>query len=235
MASQTVRCGVGSRQSRYAAADLDEASVRRATTEEDWALVGALRAAGFSRVPQGVEANTSSVVWVDPSDRVPGTFSLLGFVAGEPVATMRVQDSRCGALELARLVRLDALLLPSEQPVAQFARLSVLKKPGSLNVMFGLFKAAWRWCIAEGLETIVIATPPWSKPIYDFMYFEDRGSKGRFTHQLAGGAEHATMTLPVRRAAEIWRQHGHPLALQFIDAEHPSLAFAMKRSEELAS
>jgi len=90
--------------------------------------------------------------------------------------------------------------------------------------MFGLFKAAWRWCYRERLQSIVIATPPWSKPIYDFMHFEHLGLNGVFEHTFAGGAQHVTMRLPVLDAESVWRHGQNPLSTMFFDTEHPNLS-----------
>ena len=225
----TVASELGTQESnslraRYAAICLEQVSVRCATSEEDWSQVGELRAAGFSRVRNSEQTSARPIAWIDDSDRTEGSFSLLGVAAnGETLATMRVQDGRAGNVELAKFVPLEELLEPSERPYVQFARLTARKEPGRVDVMFGLFKAAWRWCLAEGLETIVIATPPWSKPIYDFMHFEDRGPVGRFRHRLAGNAEHVTMTLPVQGCETLWRSRRQPLSRLFFDVEHPGL------------
>jgi len=210
--------------SRFASVDLTGVTVSLATTEADFGAVERLRSSGFSRVLRG--ATTQRPTWVDAGDRAPGIHTLLGFDAqGEPIATLRVQDSRCGPLELSHLVRLEPLLGAIELPAAQFSRLTALKRPGSANVMFGLFKAAWFWCLAEGLRSIVIATPRWSRPIYDFMLFEDLGPEGRFAHPVLAGVEHACMKLPVQGAERLWRAGGQPLCEQFFDTEHAALRF----------
>jgi len=137
---------------------------------------------------------------------------------------MRVQDGRRSELELAKFVPLLTLLKSEDLPVAQFARLSVVKSSHATEAMFGLFKAAWRWCYREHLQTIVIATPPWSKPIYDFMFFQHLGAEGEFEHEVAGGAQHVTMKLPVLDAESMWRRGQNPLCTVFFDTDHPSLA-----------
>ena len=139
---------------------------------------------------------------------------------------MRVQDGRVSKLELGRFVPLANLLPPAGRPAAQFARLSVTKGPQAINAMFAMFKAAWSWCLLENIPNIVIATPPWSKHVYDFMLFDDLGVKGHFSHDFAGGALHVTMRLPVSRAEQIWRTAKNPLCEQFLDVTHPALILA---------
>jgi hypothetical protein len=212
------------RLDRYSRVDLSRVRVIRAETDEEFEIVGRLRAAGFGRVSS---AERCPQDWLDESDRRAGVRSLIGFdPMGEPVATMRVQDERESPLELGRLVPLNRLLPDEARPAAQFARLSVMKAATSPDVMFGIFKAAWRWCLREGLESIVLASPPWARPIYDFMLFEHLGPEGEFEHELAGGARHVTLCLPVSEAVDRWRQARHPLYPAFVEAEHPALSLA---------
>lgn len=209
---------------RFANVNLAGIRVRKACTEADLATVARLREIGFSRVARNGGSNGSATKWLDDLDRQPGVFSLIGCnTADEPIATMRVQDGRVSTLELASHVPLDDLLAPEDKPAAQFSRLSVVKGPESTNVMFALFKSAWRWCLAEQIPSIVIATPPWSKPIYDFMFFDDLGPEGHFSHEYAAGTLHVTMRLPAIRAENIWRTGVCPLCDQFIDISHPAL------------
>ena len=137
---------------------------------------------------------------------------------------MRIQDERCSPLDLRDFVPLDSLLASSDRPAAQFSRLSVLKSSQATNVMFGLFKAAWLWGYAEGLQSIVIATPPWSKLIYDFMSFQHLGPNGEFAHEYAGGTRHVVMKLPIQTLERLWRPMQFPLCREFFDTRHPLLS-----------
>lgn len=205
---------------RYAMITLSEIEVHRARSEDDFSCVARLRKQGFDRI----SGNEAGKKWLDRSDLSPGTFSLLAStVSGETIATMRVQDSRAGSLELTHFVPLDRILLNENYPAAQFARLSVVKHSKGPDAMFGLFKAAWRWCVTNHIQSIVIATPPWAKSIYDFMCFDDLGPEGRFVHKLAGNAEHVTMRLDVTQAEGIWRSNAQPLCTTFFDMSHPSI------------
>jgi hypothetical protein len=209
------------RYEKYGRVHLRGVRVRKAASTADFQIVESLRAAGFGRVACG---RTGS--WVDESDRAPGVFSLISYdESGQPLATMRVQDGRRSKLELASFVALEALISPDELPAAQFARLSVNRGSQATEAMFGLFKAAWSWCYGERLRTVVIATPRWSKPIYDFMLFEHLGPKGEFEHALAGGARHVTMKLPIVNLQALWRPRDCPLCTVFFDEQHPNLSF----------
>lgn len=209
---------------RYANVNLAGVEVRRATTESDFETVARLREAGFSRVGRKGRTTGRASESLDDLDRQPGVFSLIGFNdSGEPIATMRVQDGRVSTLELDRFVPLESLLLPEHKPAAQFSRLSVMKEVQSTNVMFALFKSGWRWCLTERVSSIVIATPPWSRPIYDFMFFDDLGPKGHFSHEFAAGALHVTMRFSVDKATGILRAGACPLCEQFFDIQHPAL------------
>ena len=211
---------ISPRWARYAQITLAKMSVRRAQTLEEFETVARLREQGFARLAN----DEAPQQWVDASDHVPGTFSLLAFTdIGVAIATLRVQDSRVSELELASRVPLDTILSAAQMPAAQFSRLSVSKHPDGYEAMFALFKAAWRWCFLNGLESIVIASPPWARPIYDFMCFDDLGPAGRFTHELAGNAEHVSMRLDAQHAEAIWRSHGQPLCTVFCDIAHPRI------------
>jgi hypothetical protein len=210
-----------SRYEKYGRVHLRDVRVRRAVSTADFQIVESLRAAGFGRI-----AGDSARTWVDESDCAPGVFSLISYdVSGQPLATMRVQDGRRARLELASFVALDALIPADELPAVQFARLSVIRGSQATEAMFGLFKSAWSWCYREKLRTIVIATPRWSKPIYDFMLFENLGPNGEFEHALAGGARHVTMKLPVVELEALWRPRKWPLCTVFFENQHPNLSF----------
>ncbi len=207
---------------RYAKVDLGQIRAVRAQTAADFEIVGNIRASGFGRV---VNDPARQMTWIDEVDTLPGVFSLIGYdTDNQPIATLRVQDERRAPLELRKFVPLDDLLLPADRPAAQFARLSVVKSPQAVDAMFALFKAAWLWCREKDLQTLVIATPPWSKPVYDFVFFEHLGAKGAFCHQYAGGAQHVVMKLPVHAAESMWRAGDHPLCTAFLDIRHPNLA-----------
>jgi hypothetical protein len=220
---ETTACSTrDARIQRYAKVDLAQIRVVRARSDADLEIVSNLRAAGFARIASD---NARQVEWIDETDRSPGVFSLIGYDPNDqPVATMRVQDERQAPLELRKFVPIDALLTSTDRPAAQFARLSVVKSMQATEAMFGLFKAAWSWCRDEGLRSIVIATPPWSKPIYDFMFFEHLGPDGEFAHEFAGGANHVVMKLPVQAAETIWRRGQSPLCKEFFDTAHPQLS-----------
>lgn len=205
------------RQSRI---DLSGVRVRIADSDADFQLVAEIRRAGFGRV-----VNTSvQTMWLDVLDDSLGTFSLLGYTAdGQPVATMRVQDGRLCRLELEQYVPLHELVGQNELPATQFARLSVLKSPASPAVMYGLFKAAWRWALQENIRSLLLTTPPWSKHLYEAMCFDSLGPRGEFIHSYAGGVLHATMRLPVEDAEKIWRATLSPLCTQMFDVQHPKL------------
>lgn len=217
------------RWSRYANVTLNKMSVIRAQSAEEFRSVARLRQEGFGRVAD----ESVAIEWVDASDHATGTFSLLALCGtGEPIATLRVQDSRALVLDLAARVPLSSILSPAHWPAAQFSRLSVTKHAEGYEAMFALFKAAWRWSLVNGLHSIVIASPPWARPIYEFMCFEDLGPEGRFSHELAGGAEHVSMRLDVQHAELIWRSHGQPLCSAFVDVMHPRICADERTLEE---
>ncbi len=120
---------------------------------------------------------------------------------------------------------IECLLKPEHCPPAQIGRLSVLKGPRATDAVFGMAKAAWLWCLQQGIGAMVIASPPWAFHIYKFMHYEDLGEEGWFHHPFARGALHVTMVLPVATAERRWRELGNPLCAQMFDIEHPRLIF----------
>jgi hypothetical protein len=219
----------GARILRYADVNLSGIAVRRASTEQDFETVAHLRKRGYSRFSEKQDSQTA---WVDEIDRMQGNAALIACDDdGNPVATMRMQDSRVGPLELSRFVPLDALLRPELTPALQIGRLSVLKGPRATDAMFGMFKAAWRWCLRNGIGSMVIASPPWARHFHSFMHFEDLGEAGNFRHALARDALHITMALSVQNAEDIWRQHENALCGQVFDTFHPSLEIGWQVSE----
>lgn len=208
--------------SRYAKVDLSRITVRKAISDEDFALVARLRAMGFSRV-----AGRHDIEWIDNLDRAPGVFSLIAYNSlNEPVATMRVQDGRVSTLELARFIPLHSLLRSDHMPAIQGARLSVIKKPEATDAMLALFKSVWQWCVREHIRSILIASPPWARPVYDFLMFEDLGPQGCFEHRLLGHTPHVSMRMPVDKPRSAWSSALHPLYAQYNDTHHPALMLA---------
>lgn len=207
---------------RYAKVDLSRITVRKASSDEDFALVGRLREAGFSRV-----ANSEDIAWIDDADRSPGVFSLIAYNSlNEPVATMRVQDGRAARLEIARFIPLDSLLSPDQMPAIQGARLSVLKKLEATDAMLALFKSVWQWCVRENIRSILIASPPWARPAYDFLMFEDLGPLGHFAHRFLDDTPHISMRMPVDKPISVWPIVQHPLYAQYNRIFHPHLELA---------
>lgn len=209
--------------SRYAQVNLDGITVRKAVTEADFDLVAHLRATGYARFSS---ESDPTLDWVDTVDRMRHNTVLIAYdEAAAPVATMRMQDSRTGALEITRFVPLDTLLRPELRPPLQIGRLSVLKGPRATDAMFGMFKASWLWCLKNDIGSMVIASPPWARHIHEFMHFEHLGPRGNFSHALARNALHITMALSVPEAEPLWRRHRNPLCMQIFDTEHPLLIF----------
>lgn len=211
-----------SRLSRYARVDLSRITVRRAVTDADFSLVGRLRKEGFSRV-----SDQDGIVWVDDFDRSPGMFSLIAYnSSSEPVGTMRVQDGRVSELEISRFIPLGSLLTPDQIPAIQGARLSVIKKAESTDAMLALFKSVWQWCLRENIKSILIASPPWAKPVYDFLMFEDLGPHGHFEHFFLDNTPHISMRMPVDKPVFVWPAVQHPLYVQYNEIVHPRLDLA---------
>lgn len=207
-----------SRFERFSHVDLSGVRVIKAETPEDWKHVARLRAEGFSRVP-GFSARPDN--WIDDVDTSGSAMTLLACGQdNEWSATLRIQDGRVQPLELSKFISLENYIQAHEQPVAQFSRLSVAKRPDSIDMMFGLFKAAWLWCQDQRLSSIVCATPRWSRPIYDYMLFKPLAE---FIHQFPAKTCHVAMLLPVSGPTDLWRSDSVPVRDQFVSHNHPNL------------
>ena len=204
----------------------DDLQVRVASCARDFETVADLRARGFGRLLRNfAEAEYS---WLGEADFADRSRVLIAesLADGMPLATMRIQDGRWCPVELASLVPLETLLSPADRPIAQFARLSAPKSPRSRDAMFALFKSAWLWSRRQGIESIVLATPPWARPIYELLLFRDCGPDGTFQHGYGAPAQHRTMIFNAQNAEGFWRSKDHPLVDLFFDTVHPNLELA---------
>jgi len=199
--------------------------LRVAKEPRDFEIVSKLRADGFGRLFK--ESDPNEYAWIGETDFAKTCKVLIAEdVDGLPIATIRVQDGRQTLVELARFTPLEQLVDEADLPVAQFARLSAPKSPRSREAMFALFKSAWRWTRKEGIQSIVLATPRWSKPIYETLLFRDLGERAAFRHGYGTPTQHRTMLLNAQGAEELWRSHNHPLSKLFFDTCHPALELA---------
>lgn len=202
---------------------LERVSVKRARMAADFEAVSELRMTGFSRISR---CDIRNMNWIDESDLNPSNICLIAYDHTDcPIGTLKITDGRANQLELEKYVHVTEFLPNTYFPLCQYSRLSVLKGPDSLNAMVGLFKSAWSWSRSERLTTIIIATPPWSKHIYDKMCFTDIGPIGEFEHPLAGNAHHVVMTLPVDDVPVLWRKSSSDWVEQFFETEHLNLEF----------
>lgn len=202
------------RSAKFSNVDLSTIKVVRATTDDDFATVAMLRANGFARSLRTLDPKV--IQWIDVADRNGSAFTLIAYEAnGRPAGTVRLQDSRKGTLELHRFVELSSILPFTERPAVQISRLSAMRGPRSGAVVLALFAAAWGWCLAEGIKSMVVAIPRRSRPLYDYLQFTDLGPAGRFRHAFSGSLPHMTMRLAVHEVEAQMREGKHPLDAQF--------------------
>jgi hypothetical protein len=215
------------RRQQLAALDFDGFRVRRAAGADDLAVIAALRAESFGRVIRSQRsASAGHDGWLDTTDRHPATGLLLleEAATGTPIASMRVQDSRHGPMELSRLVDLGALVPGREWPLLQCARLAAVRHPRRIAALFALMKAMWLRALADGVQNLILATPYWSRWMYEALQFTDLGDAAAFAHPLSGAA-HRVMIFDVPSAEARLEGAGNPLAAQLFRTHHPLLDF----------
>ena len=216
------------RRQQLAALDFGGFRVRRAAGADDLAVIAAQRAESFGRVIRNQRpVGASHDGWLDKIDHHPATGLLLleEATTGTPIASMRVQDSRAGPVELARLVELGALVPGREWPLLQCARLAAVRHPKRMAALFALMKAMWRRALADGVQNLILATPYWSRWMYEALQFTDLGDAAAFAHPLSGAA-HRVMLFDVPSAQSRLEGAGNPLAAQLFHTQHPLLDFA---------
>lgn len=209
------------RLAQLAALDFGGFTARRATMA-DLPAIAALREAGFGRTLRGhVE---KPACWLDGWDVAPGAHNVVAEADGRIVAAMRLSDSRFGPLELAGMVDLPALLPGRHLPLLQCARLCAAPHPRRMEALFALQKAMWRRALKDGVQSLVLATPYWSRWMYEALQFTDLGDAAGFTHPLTG-VPHRVMIFDVPSAQARLEGAGNPLAAQLFRTIHPGLNY----------
>lgn len=213
--------GVSSSSHHMVKVDLTGIRVRRAITGADFTLVADLRRTSAPR-----QAIRPVGEWLDALDYSLRTFCLIAYDdAGEPVATMRIQDGLASELEMARIIPLDAILTAAQMPVVQLDRFGMAGVTRGIDAMAALLKAIWVWCLECEVKNMLVAAPTWLKPLCESLTFEPVGKPETLPEIYTGGVWHTAMILPVRRLIDTWATERHPFAEQFLRTAHPELMF----------
>jgi len=194
--------------------------VRKAKTEEGLRRVFDIRWEGYKKY-----VNKKEEV-IDEYDFASNATLLLaedGF--NEPVGTMRILDRRHGKIELDEFIEVDSLLTEHEKQCAEVTRFSFSKHLKSKLIKYLLWKAVFRYCQANQINTLLISMPPSAARDYQRLFLlEDLGPSGVYHHRRLGNAEHHTFKCDIPRTIEFLRSSKHPLYEFFCTDNHPNIS-----------
>jgi hypothetical protein len=143
-------------------------------------------------------------------------------VTGEAVGSMRATPRWAGPFEAEEYFELPReLRSPLTVEVNRFAILPAYRKGKTFLpvVSVGLFKLLWKFLLERaGGHTVVICSKAERIWTYEWLRFTRTGLTAPYGK--LGAAEHALLTLDVRRAHDLYA--GHPF-LGFFDLEHPEI------------
>lgn len=196
-------------------------TVRIATDDHRLQKAVALRHRAYARhVPALGELLRNA----EAKDREPGCVVLVAEskLDGEPIGTMRVQTNRYAPLAIEASVALPPSL--AHCSLAEATRLGVAV--GSLGrvVKTMLFKAFYLYCVAQGIEWIVIGARPPLDRMYEALLFRDLfPGQGCVPLKHAGNIPHRILALDVDGADACWRAARHPMYDLFVHTHHPDI------------
>jgi len=160
----------------------------------------------------------------EPKDREPGCVVLVAEskLDGEPLGTLRIQTNRYRPLAIEASVELPESL--AGRVLAEATRLGIVEgRPGGV-VKTMLFKALYLYCVAEGIEWIVIAARPPLERMYEGLLFNDVfPEKTYFPMKHGGNIPHRVLALDIAEADARWRAAKHPMYDLFTRTRHPDI------------
>lgn len=158
------------------------------------------------------------------NDRDPGCAVLLAEsrLDGEPLGTLRIQTNRHRPLALESSVELPDRL--SDSSLAEATRLGVAEGRIGRMVKTMLFKAFYQYCLAAGIEWMVIGARSPLDRMYQALLFQDV-FPGHGYHPLkhAGNLPHRILAFELETAEARWRAARHPLLDLFVHTSHPDI------------
>jgi hypothetical protein len=160
----------------------------------------------------------------EPKDRERGCIVLIAEskLDGEPLGTMRIQTNRYAPLAIEASVDLPPAL--AHCSLAEATRLGVALGRAGRVVKTMLFKAFYLYCLAEGIEWIVIGARPPLDRMYESLLFTDLLPElGPVPLKHAGNIPHRILALEVDTADARWRAAGHPMYDLYVNTRHPDI------------
>lgn len=141
---------------------------------------------------------------------------------GSPLGTMRIQTNRYNKLALEHSVELPDWLQGSS--MAEATRLGISEGRVGRIVKIVLFKAYFEYCLAAGIEWMVIAARSPLDRQYEALLFKDVFPEGGFMPMRhAGNIPHRVLAFEVGSAEERWAAANHPLLNFMRRTHHPDI------------
>lgn len=160
----------------------------------------------------------------EPQDRDPGCVVLLAEsrLDGEPLGTLRIQTNRHRPLALESSVELPEWL--SGASLAEATRLGIAEGRIGRVVKTMLFKAFYQYCLAAGIDWMVIGARSPLDRMYQALLFEDVfPGQGTIPLKHAGNLPHRILAFELETAEARWRAARHPLLDLFVHTSHPDI------------
>lgn len=194
--------------------------VRVVQDDADLARAVELRYSAYSRHVPEIAAGLRGPEALDHADGV-AVLIAESRLDGSTLGTMRIQTNRYAPLTLEQSIELPEWL--DGASTAEATRLGVTAKASPL-VRTMLFKAYYRYCLATGIDWMVIAARRPMDRVYDALLFDDViPGAGYMPMRHAANIPHRVMALSVRGVEAKWRAAGHAQAAFMFDTEHPDL------------
>jgi len=197
-------------------------TVRVASGRADLDKVVAIRHAAYARhLPPSL---SEALQKPEATDFLDGVTLLLAEsnLDGSPLGTMRIQTNHFVPLALEQSVELPSWM--DGKVLAEATRLGVAQEHSGRLVKAALFKAYYRYCLASGVDFMVITARSPLDRQYQRMLFEDV-VPGAGYQPLAHvfNLPHRVMYLNVKQVRRQWEEAQHPLLEFMCHIEHPSL------------
>jgi hypothetical protein len=160
----------------------------------------------------------------EAQDRDPGCVVLLAEsrLDGEPLGTLRIQTNRHRPLALESSVELPDWL--SGASLAEATRLGITEGRIGRMVKAMLFKALYQYCLAAGIEWMVIgARSPLDRMYQSLLFQEVFPGEGYIPLKHAGNLPHRILAFELETAEARWRAARHPLLDLFVHTSHPDI------------
>ena len=160
----------------------------------------------------------------EAKDHEPGCVVLVAEskLDGEPLGTLRIQTNRHRPLAIEASVELPAWL--AGHALAEATRLGIVEGRTGSVVKTMLFKALYQYCVAEGIEWVVIAARPPLERMYEGLLFNDVfPEKTYFPMKHGGNIPHRVLALDIAAADARWRTAKHPMYDLFTRTRHPDI------------